>query len=397
VFVSGEAGILHADADAFFASVEQRDDPSLRGKPIAVGSGVVMAASYEARRYGIQGGMGGRRARRLCPGLIFVPVRFQAYVDASKELFRVFEDAAPVVEGMGLEEAFLDVRGLERIAGTPPEIARRLKRTVREQVGLPLTVGIATTKLVAKVASGVGKPDGLLVVPAGGELEFLHPLPVEEIWGIGPATTRRLHACGILTVGRAAQHSEAYLAAVLGPAAARYVHAVAHNRDHRRVKPTPRRRSVGSQSAGRHPIQTVDAVLLGLVDRVAYRMRSAGRTGRTVVLRLRFDDFSRMTRSQTLPEPTAATRTILAAVRALFADATPTIERRGLTLVGITVANLDDGARTRQLALPLEPPSVAGFDLALDAVRERFGRDAITVAVLLDRRRRGPHSLVDVA
>ena len=391
-----EAGILHADADAFFASVEQRDDPRLRGRPVAVGGGVVMAASYEARRFGVRGAMGGRRARRLCPDLIVVPPRFQAYVDASRALFRVFEDAAPVVEGMSLDEAFLDVRGLERIAGTPREIALRLKRTVREEVGLPLTVGIATAKVVAKVASGVAKPDGLLLVPAGKELAFLHPLPVEQIWGIGPATTaRKLHACGILSVGRAAQHSEAYLAAVLGPAAARYLHAVAHNRDQRRVRPTRGRRSVGSQSAGRHSLETVDAVLIGLVDRVAYRMRAAGRRGRTVVLRLRFDDFSRVTRSQTLPEPTAATQTILAATRTLLGDAMPTIRRRGLTLVGITVANLDDGIRGRQLTIPLEHPSVAGFDVALDAVRERFGRDAITVAVLLHRRRGASRSPLD--
>jgi DNA polymerase-4 len=391
MFVSGEAGIMHADADAFFASVEQRDDPRLRGRPVAVGGGVVLAASYEARRYGVRGAMGGARARRLCPQLVVVPPRFDAYVEASKALFEVFEDAAPFVEGMGLEEAFLDVRGLERIAGTPREIAVRLKRDVRERVGLPLTVGIATSKVVAKVASGFAKPDGLLVVPAGEELAFLHPLPVEQIWGIGAATATKLHRCGIMTVGRAAQHSEAYLAAILGPAAARYLHAVAHNRDHRRVRPTRGRRSVGSQSAGRHRLDTVDAVLVGLVIRVAYRMRTAGRLGRTVILRLRFEDFTRITRSRTLPEQTAATQTILEASRTLLAEAMPTIERRGLTLVGITVTNLDEERRGRQLAIPLEHPSVAGFDLALDAVRERFGRDAITVAVLLGRAAR--HSL----
>jgi DNA polymerase IV len=379
---------MHADADAFFASVEQRDDPRLRGRPVAVGGGVVMAASYEARRYGVRGAMGGRRARRLCPELIVVPPRFDAYVEASKALFDVFREAAPVVEGMGLEEAFLDVRGLERISGTPLEIAARLKQAVREQLGLPLSVGIAATKIVAKVASGMAKPDGLLHVPAGEELDFLHPLPVEQIWGIGEATTRKLHRSGIVTVGAAARYSEAYLATVLGPAAARYVHAVAHNRDHSRVRPNRSRRSVGSQSAGRHRLETVDAVLVGLVDRVAYRMRAKGRLGRTVVLRLRFDDFARLTRSRTLPEPTAATQTILAACRVLLSEARPTIERRGLTLIGITVTNLEDERRGRQLTIPLDPPRIAGFDLALDAVRERFGRDAMTVAVLLDRARR---------
>jgi DNA polymerase-4 len=395
MFVSGEPGIMHADADAFFASVEQRDDPRLRGRPVVVGTGVVMAASYEARRYGIHGAMSGSRARRLCPGLIAVEPRWKAYVEASKALFEIFEDAAPVVEGMSLEEAFLDVRGLERISGTPREIAVRLRRTVRERVGLPLTVGIATTKVVAKIASGVAKPDGLLVIPAGEELTFLHPLPVERIWGIGPATTRKLQACGIMTVGRAAQHSEGYLSAVLGPAAGRYLHAVARNRDHRRVRPNRGRRSMGSQAAGRHRLDTVDAVLVGLVDRVAYRMRTSGRVGRTVVLRLRFEDFTRVTRSRTLPSPTASTAAILQAARALLDESLPIVRAQGLTLVGITVANLDDGVRGRQLVLPIDPPGIAGLDVALDVVRERFGRDSITLAVLLHRPR--SRSPLDVA
>jgi DNA polymerase-4 len=397
MFVSGEAGIMHADADAFFASVEQRDDPSLRGRPVAVGGGVVTAASYEARRYGVRGAMGGARARRLCPHLIVVPPRFDAYVAASKALFAVFEEAAPVVEGISLEEAFLDVRGLERVSGTPREIAIRLRRDVRERAGLPLTVGIASTKVLAKLASRVAKPDGLLVVPAGTEEEFLHPLPVELIWGVGPATARKLHAYGITTAGRAARLGEEHLTAILGQATGRYVHAVVHNRDHRRVRPGRRRSSVGSQSAGRHSRERLDAVLVGLADRIAYRMRKGGRTGRTVVLRLRFDDFSRATRSLTLREPTAATRTILAAARALLAAAMPTIESRGITLLGITVTNLDDGASQRQLAIPFEHPSVAHLDTALDVVRERFGRDAITLAAILGRGPRGGVVFEDAA
>jgi DNA polymerase IV len=396
MFVSGEAGILHADADAFFASVEQRDDPSLRGKPVAVGGGVVLAASYEARAYGVRGAMGGARARRLCPQLVVVPPRFDAYVEASRTLFDVLDEAAPVVEGLGLEEAFLDVRGLERVSGSPREIAVRLRQAVRERVGLPLTVGVASTKVLAKLASRAAKPDGLLVVPAGEERTFLHPLPVELIWGVGPATARKLHAYGITTAGIAAEQTEDYLTAILGHHAGRYVHAVVHNRDHRRVRPRRRRASVGSQSAGRHPPDAVEAVLVGLVDRVAHRMRTAGRTGRTVVLRLRFADFTRATRSQTLREPTAATQTILAAARELLDGARPLIELRGLTLLGITVANLDDGVSTRQLAIPLEPPTVAGLDLALDVVRERYGRDAITLAVLLGHRGRLRAGLADV-
>jgi DNA polymerase-4 len=396
MFVSGEAGILHADADAFFASVEQRDDPSLRGRPVAVGGGVVMAASYEARAHGVRGAMGGARARRLCPQLVVVPPRFDAYVEASRALFEVFDEAAPLVEGLGLEEAFLDVRGLERVSGSPQEIAVRLRHEVRERVGLPLTVGVASTKVLAKVASRAAKPDGLCVVPAGEERAFLHPLPVELISGVGPATARKLHAYGITTVGLAAAQSEAYLIAILGGHAGRYVHAVAHNRDAGRVRPRRRRSSVGSQSAGRHPPDAIEAVLVGLVDRVAHRMRCAGRTGRTVLLRLRFADFTRATRSQTLREPTAATQTILAAARELLDAARPLIELRGLTLLGITVANLDDGVSPRQLAIPLEPPAVAGLDLALDVVRERFGRDAITLAVLLCHRARLRAGLADV-
>jgi DNA polymerase-4 len=223
--------VLHADADAFFASVEQRDDPRLRGRPVIVGGGVVLAASYEAKAYGIRTAMGGRQARRLCPDAIVVPPRFSAYTEASRAMFAVFEDASPVVEGLSIDEAFLDVRGMERIAGTPTEIAARLRAAVRERVGLPVTVGVARTKFLAKVASGVAKPDGLLVVPPDGELAFLHPLPVERVWGVGPATAKRLHAWNVRTVGQLAAFSEATLVAMLGRAAGRQLHALAHNRD----------------------------------------------------------------------------------------------------------------------------------------------------------------------
>jgi DNA polymerase IV len=196
---------MHADADAFYASVEQRDDPRLRGRPVIVGGGVVLAASYEARARGVRGGMGGARARRLCPAAIEVEPRWAAYVEASKELFRVFEEASPTVEGMGMEEAFLDLRGLSRICGSPAEIGSRLRQRARERVGLPVTVGIATTKFLAKMASRAAKPDGLLVVAPGAEVDFLHPLAVERLWGVGEATARRLHAAGIRTVGELAE------------------------------------------------------------------------------------------------------------------------------------------------------------------------------------------------
>src|SRR6188472_3587562 len=199
-----EATILHADVDSFFASVEQRDDPTLRGRPVIVGAGVVLAASYEAKAYGVRTAMGGRQARRLCPDAVVVSPRMSAYSDASKALFRVFENATPVVEGLSIDEAFLDVRGMRRLAGTPTDIAVRLRRDARAQVGLPITVGVARTKFLAKVASGVAKPDGLLVVPPDRELSFLHPLPVERLWGVGAVTAGKLRSRGIRTVGEVA-------------------------------------------------------------------------------------------------------------------------------------------------------------------------------------------------
>jgi DNA polymerase-4 len=385
--VCGEATVLHADLDSFYASVEQRDDPRLRGRPVIVGAGVVLAASYEARAHGVRTAMPGRRARRLCPDAIVVAPRMSAYSDASKAVYEVFEDTASLVEGLSIDEAFLDVRGVRRLSGTPPEIAVQLRNEVRERVGLPITVGIARTKFLAKVASGVAKPDGLLMVPPGRELAFLHPLPVERLWGVGPVTAGKLRERGITTVGQVACLREATLVSLLGRGAGRHLHALAHNRDPRPVQARRRRRSIGSQHAlGRRPRthDDVDAVLVGLVDRVTRRMRTAGRVGRTVVLRLRFDDFSRATRSHTLPGATARTEAILATARGLLATAAPLIERRGLTLVGIAVANLDDDA-TLQLPLPLGRADVDALDAALDEVRERFGSTAVTRAVLLGR------------
>jgi DNA polymerase-4 len=387
VFVAGEATILHADIDAFFASVEQRDDPRLHGRPVIVGAGVVLAASYEAKACGVRTAMGGRQARRLCPDAVVVSPRMSAYSEASKAVYRVFEDTTPLVEGLSIDEAFLDVRGMRRLAGTPVEIARRLRRDVRERVGLPITVGVARTKFLAKVASGVAKPDGLLVVPPDRELAFLHPLRVERLWGVGPITAAKLRDRGISTVGQVAQLGEAALVSLLGRASGRHLHALAHNRDPRPVQVRRRRGSIGSQRAlGRRPRshEAVDAVLIGLVDRVCRRLRTAHRVGRTVVLRLRFDDFSRATRSHTLPHATAETWPILATARGLLATAAPLIERRGLTLVGVAVANLEDD-RFVQLTLPFDRRSRAALDAALDEVRARFGSTAITRGVLLGR------------
>jgi DNA polymerase-4 len=276
---------------------------------------------------------------------------------------------------------------MERSFGTPTEIATRLRREVLERVGLPITVGVARTKFLAKVASGVAKPDGLLVVPPDRELAFLHPLPVERLWGVGPVTAGKLRRRGITTVLQVALLPEAVLMSMLGRASGRHLHALAHNLDPRPVQARRRRGSIGSQRArGRSPrtVDEVEADLIALVDRVTARMRAAGRVGRTVVLRLRFDDYTRATRSHTLPHPTAQTNIILATARALLAAAMPTIERRGLTLVGVAVANLEN-ADAVQLPLPFDRRDEEALDAALDEVRERFGAAAITRAVLVGR------------
>jgi len=378
------AGILHADLDSFYASVEQRDDPALLGRPVIVGPGVVLAASYEAKACGVYSGMGAGRARRLCPQAAVVPCRFEAYTEASKEVFAIFEDTAPTVEALSIDEAFLDVRGMERFAGTPPEIAARLRRRVREEVGLPITVGVARTKFLAKVASGVGKPDGLLVVPPDRELEFLHPLPVERLWGVGDITAQKLHDAGLHRVGQVAAVSPRSLSELLGRAAGRHLHALANLRDPRRVERRKRRRSIGAQHALGRRSRTpgaVDAALVALVDRVTGRLRKAERVARTVVLRLRFDDFKRATRSHTLGEATDRTETVLAGARVLLEAAQPLIAQRGITLVGVALTNLEDSGPGQ---LPLDDRT-ALLDSTLDELRERFGAEAITRAVLIDR------------
>jgi DNA polymerase IV len=378
------ATIIHADVDSFYASVEQRDDPSLRGRPVIVGAGVVLAASYEAKAYGIRTPMAGTQALRLCPHAIVVRPRMDAYSQASKALFQVFDDTTPFVEGLSIDEAFLDVGGLRRISGTPVEIAVRLRSDVLARVGLPVTVGVARTKFLAKVASGVAKPDGLLVVPVDGELDFLHPLPVERLWGVGPVTAAKLRARSITTVAEVATVGEAALVRILGRAAGRHLHALAHNRDPRPVQVGRRRRSMGTQRAlgrGRRAPDQLDSDLVALVDRLSRRLRGAHRVCRTVVLRLRFDDFSRVTRSDTIAEATARTETLLALARGLLTSAMPLIRQRGITLIGLTFTNLTDD-QAIQLALPLGRPPV---DTTLDEVRDRFGSAAITRAVLLGR------------
>ncbi|PJK19970.1 DNA polymerase IV [Mycolicibacterium goodii] len=392
MFVSGadSASILHADLDSFYASVEQRDDPALRGRPVIVGGGVVLAASYEAKAYGVRTAMSGGQARALCPHAVVVPPRMAAYSQASKDVFAVFHDTTPLVEPLSVDEAFLDVSGLTRVSGTPVEIATRLRAQVRERVGLPITVGIARTKFLAKVASQEGKPDGLLLVPPDRELAFLHPLPVRRLWGVGAKTAEKLHAHGIETVADVAELSEATLGGMVGGAMGRQLFALSRNIDRRRVTPGVRRSSVGAQRAlGRRgnamSAAEVDAVVVNLVDRITRRMRAGGRTGRTVVLRLRFDDFGRATRSRTMPRATASTDVILGAARELVASAAPLIAERGLTLIGFAVSNIDRSG-SQQLELPFaEQPDPVAIDCAIDQVRQRFGNAVLTRGVLVGR------------
>jgi DNA polymerase IV len=319
-----------------------------------------------------------------------VPPRMSAYSEASDRVFEVFHDTTPVVEPLSVDEAFLDVSGLWRVSGTPVEIAARLRAQVRDRVGLPITVGIARTKFLAKVASQEAKPDGLLLVPPDRELAFLHPLPVRRLWGVGVKTAEKLHAHGIETVSDVAELSESTLGSLVGAAMGRQLFALSRNIDRRRVVTGVRRRSVGAQRAlgraGNTMTATeVDAVVVNLVDRITRRMRKAGRTGRTVVLRLRFDDFGRATRSHTMPRATASTDVILATARGLVAAATPLIAERGLTLVGFAVANIDrEGAQ--QLELPFEEHAdTTAIDEAVDKVRQRYGNTALTRGVLLGR------------
>ncbi len=397
MFVSvPSASILHADLDSFYASVEQRDDPTLRERPVIVGSGVVLAASYEAKAYGIRTAMAGGQARALCPQAVVLPPRLSAYSQASSAVFEVFRDTTPIVEPLSVDEAFLDVSGLHRVSGTPVQIGARLREQVRERVGLPITVGIARTKFLAKVAGREAKPDGLLLVPPDRELAFLHPLPVRRLWGVGAKTADKLHAHGIETVADVAELKETTLAFMVGGAMGRRLFALSHNVDHRRVVTGHRRRSVGAQCALGTGATTmtspeIDAVVVNLVDRITRRLRQGGRTGRTVVLRLRFADFARATRSHTMPRAAASTDVILGSARALVAAALPMIAERGLTLVGLAVCNLDrDGAQ--QMELPFSDrcdsdhcdASIA-LDSAVDLVRQRYGNAAVRPGISLGR------------
>lgn len=383
------AGILHADLDCFYAAVEQRDDPRLRNRPVIVGEGVVLTASYEARVRGVRTAMPTTQARRLCPEAVVVRSRPQAYSEASRAVFDIFRDTTPLVEGLSVDEAFLDVNGLRRLVGEPEEIARTLRRRVRSEVGLAISVGVARTKYLAKVASAVSKPDGLLVVEPDDEVAFLHPLDVRRLWGVGPVTAARLHERGLRTVGDVAALPEGALVAMLGPATGRHLHALARNVDPRSVTPGRRRSSIGAQRAlGRRPRSRaeLDATLLSLVERVTERLRGGRRVGRTVTLRLRHADVGRETRSRTLPIATDRTDLVLDAARDLLDARWPHLREAGCTLIGITVADLA-AADAVQLTLDLDGHDRRTLDQTLDAVRDRFGSTAVTRASLLGQGR----------
>ncbi|MGA0567349.1 DNA polymerase IV [Rathayibacter sp. KR2-224] len=383
----GEATVLHADLDAFYASVEQRDAPQLRGRPVIVGGGVVLAASYEAKARGVRTAMGGHQARELCPDAVVVPPRMDAYSAASKDVFAIFRDTTPLVEGLSIDEAFLEVGGLRRIAGTPEEIAVRLRARVRAEVGLAISVGVARTKFLAKVASAVSKPDGLLVVEPAREEEFLLPLPVERLWGVGAVTAEKLHRLGIRTVGQLAELEEGTAQKALGKAVGAHVHALARLRDPRPVDTTRRRGSIGSQRAlGSRPrtVEELDLILTQIIDRLARRLRDKDRTCRTVVLRLRYGDYTKATRSRTLRCPTDRTAVLLAIAQGLLAVAEPKIAEHGITLIGISLSQL---GRTDSIQpeLPIDWGEGSRLDAAVDAVRDRFGAASVSRAAQLGR------------
>jgi DNA polymerase IV len=386
------ATILHADLDAFYASVEQLLDPSLRGRPVAVGGGVVLAASYEAKAFGVRGGMAGRRARELCPELIFVGGHFKEYQRLGDAAIKVLGDFTPLVERVSIDEAFADVVGTEHLFGPPAAVAGEIRRRVRAELGLPISVGVARTKHLAKIASQVAKPDGLVVVDPKHELDFLHDLPVELMWGVGPVAKARLNDEGVTTIGELARTSPRWLMLLLGRALGDKLSALSWNRDPRAIRTRPRAHSAGAQSAlGKKPAveRVFRPALRHLADRVGSRLRAKSRPGRTVTVRVRFADLRSVTRSATLPAPVSATATLAEIaeelVRGVLADHP---REKTISLLAIAVSNLETHAGL-QLELPLgladderRPGTRKGAarwvaDRAVDAIRDRFGWEAV--------------------
>ena len=407
------ATILHADLDAFYASVEQLLDPSLRGRPIAVGGGVVLAASYEAKAFGVHGGMPGRRARELCPQLTFVSGYFKEYQRLGDAAIEVLGDFTPLVERISIDEAFADVAGCTHLFGPPAEIAQTVRRRVRAELGLPISVGVARTKHLAKIASHVAKPDGLVVVDPETELDFLHDLPVELMWGVGPVAKARLVEAGVLTIGQLARASPGSLESLLGHATGQKLAALAWNRDPREIEMHRRTRSAGAQSAiGKKPAerQIIQPTLRHLADRVGSRLRAKSRLGRTVSARVRFADLRSVTRSITLPAPISAT-SILAEIgeELVFGVLADHPDEQTISLLAISVSNFEEHS-VLQLELPLglvdearRPGSKKGIarwlaDRAVDTIRDRFGWEAIGYAsVALGASRSVPDAFRELA
>jgi len=398
----GAPGILHVDLDAFFASVEQLADPTLRGRPVVVGGlgnrGVVAAASYEARRYGIHSAMPTAHARRLCPDAVFLAPRFDAYATASREVMGILRSVTPLVEPISMDEAFLDVRGAQRLHGDPPTIGRRLRERIHDETGLTASVGIASTKMLAKIVSDLAKPDGLVVVEPGRELEVLHPLPVERLWGVGPATRRRLERYAVQTVGDLAALPEATLVAALGRSQGAHLHALAWNRDDRRVEPERRVKSIGHEETFPRDLVERGALeheIVRLADKVAGRLRAAQRVARTVQLKLRYGDFRTITRARTLPEPTDLALDLARTGIDLLHDVDL---GAGIRLLGISAQQLEP-ADAVQTALSFGDDGRPGgaalggaedaastreqrsrLERSVDLVRDRFGDDAVVPA-----------------
>jgi len=407
------ATILHADLDAFYASVEQLLDPSLRGKPIAVGGGVVLAASYEAKAFGVSSGMSGFRARELCPHLIFVGGHFGDYQRLGDAVIDVLNDFTPLVERISIDEAFADVAGCTHLFGSPAEIARAIRRRVRSELGLPISIGVARTKHLAKIASQVAKPDGLVIVDPGTELSFLHDLPVELMWGVGPVTKERLSVIGVRTIGQLANTPGWSLELLIGPAASEKLTALAWNRDPRQIRTQRRARSAGAQSAlGRKPAaeRVVVPTLRHLADRVASRLRAKSRPGRTVTVRVRFADLRSITRSTTLDAPIASTVTLAEIAEELVRKALAHHpDEKTISLLAISVSQLEQRVDL-QLELPLtlddakrRPGSKQGVarwlaDGAVDAIRDRFGWEAVGYgSVALEASRSVPDAFRELA
>lgn len=383
-----EPTILHADLDAFYASVEQRLNPTLQGKPVLVGGGVVVAASYEARAFGVSAPMPTRKALELCPWAVVVDGHFSEYLALSEQVMGILEDATPVVEQISVDEAFLDVASTTHLLGSPSRIARVIRGRVRREAGLPLSIGIASTKFLAKIASARAKPDGLVVVEAGREIEFLHPLPVEALWGVGRVTAAKLHRLGIRTIGELAEVRPGFLKPVLGQAASGNLQALSWNHDPRPVRGGRRAGSVGSQQAlgrGLTDRDEMTSVVQGLADRVGRRLRAKGRCGSTLTVRVRYPGPRLATRSHTLPAPTSSTAALAGLGNALLDRALAGDEP--VTLIGISVSNLaDDSSLQLELDLDKGDPLRAGserdlrmrqLDGRVDQVRERFGREAV--------------------